>query len=93
MIKPTPKSPLAIQWTDRVVPVVDLQPYERNPRRITKASFEKLKASLQQNGYHQRIIAQPDLRVIGGHQRIRALMDLGVENVTVLVPNRGKAND
>ena len=89
--KPSASSPsptFAIQWQDKVVNVADLQPYERNPRRITKAAFDKLKASLAQNGYHQRVIAQPDLRVIGGHQRIRALQELGVKEITVLVPNR-----
>ena len=82
------KAPLSITWTDKTVSVADLRPYERNPRTITKGAFEKLKASLRDNGYHQRIIAQPDLKVIGGHQRIRALQELGITEIVVLVPDR-----
>lgn len=82
------KAPLSITWTDKTVSVADLQPYERNPRSITKGAFEKLKSSLRDNGYHQRIIAQPDLKVIGGHQRIRALQELGITEIVVLVPDR-----
>lgn len=77
-----------LEWTERVVAVTSLVPYERNPRIITKAAFERLKASLRDMGYHQRIIVQPDLKAVGGHQRIRALQELGVESITVLVPNR-----
>ena len=35
---------LSIQWRERVVSVAELQPYERNPRRITKQAFDKLEA-------------------------------------------------
>lgn len=79
---------MLINWTERTVDVKALQPYERNPRRITKEAFEKLKASLRDNGYHQRCIVTPDLRVIGGHMRIKALTELGIKQVPVLVPDR-----
>lgn len=82
------KQPLAIQWTERTVRVADLKPYERNPRTISKRDFFKLKQSLRKTGYHSRILAQPDLRVIGGHMRIRALLELEVKGVVVLVPSR-----
>lgn len=82
------KSPLAIDWSEKKVLVSDLKPYERNPRRITKEAFEKLKSSLRELGYHQRIIAQPNLSIIGGHQRIKAFQDLGITEVVVLVPSR-----
>lgn len=77
-----------ITWTERKVALADLIPYERNPRKITKAAFERLKASIAAMGYHQRIIVQPNLRVIGGHQRIRALQEIGLEDIIVLVPSR-----
>ena len=78
---------LSITWQEKTVPITDLKPYERNPRKISKVAFEKLKSSIAENGYHQRIIVQPDLRVIGGHQRIRALQELGIRQITVLVPD------
>ena len=79
---------LPIQWTERKVAVDSLTPYERNPRHISEAAFANLKASLQSMGYHQRIIAQPDLKVIGGHQRIKALKELGISEIVILVPDR-----
>jgi hypothetical protein len=82
-----------ITWAEKTVRLVDLKPYERNPRRITKDAFAELKASLEQNGYHQRIIVTPDFRVIGGHQRIRALQELGYKEITVLVPSRELTED
>jgi hypothetical protein len=77
-----------LQWTERKLPLNELKPYERNPRRISKEAFSKLKASLEASGYHQRILCQPDGSVIGGHQRIRAMKELGITEVTVLTPNR-----
>jgi len=77
-----------IKWTERTVKVKDLKPYERNPRRISQDAFNRLKKSLTKNGYHQRIIASKDLRVVGGHQRIRALRELGIKEIAVLVPNK-----
>lgn len=81
------------EWTEREVAVEELKPYERNPRRISKEAFARLVAGIKRNGYHQRIIATPDLRVIGGHQRIAALKELGIERVKVLVPNRKISRD
>ena len=79
---------MKIVWKERTVAVDDLKPYERNPRRISKHAFDKLKQSLQDDGYHQRIIATKDLRVIGGHQRIQALKELGIKSIEVLTPDK-----
>lgn len=72
-------------WEEKTVKVDDLQPFEQNPRRISKEQYAKLKSSIEEMGYHQRIIATHDLRVIGGHQRIKVLKDLGVTEVPVVV--------
>lgn len=77
-----------IEWTEKIVRVADLVPFEKNPRSITKAQFRKLVESLRDMGYHQRILSQPDLRIIGGHYRKLALLELKRETVPVLVPNR-----
>ncbi len=84
---------MSIVWKERTVKVDDLKPYERNPRHISEAAFERLKASISEMGYHQRIIVQPDLRVVGGHQRIRALRELGIAEVPVLVPSETLPDD
>ncbi len=67
----------SIQWIEKISRLNDLRPFEQNPRRITKEQFEKLKQSLREDGYHSRIKATPDGRIIGGHQRLRALRELG----------------
>lgn len=77
-----------IQWLEKDVKLKDLKPYERNPRRITEAQYEQLLKSLKENGYHQRILATPDFRIIGGHQRIRAMKQLGMKEIKVLIPDR-----
>ncbi len=82
-----------IAWREKIVKVADLKPYERNPRRISPAAFAKLKDSLKENGYHQRILATTDLRVIGGHQRIWALNDLGIKEIAVLMPDAELTDD
>ncbi len=77
-----------IQWTEKQVHLGKLRPFEQNPRTITEVQYGKLKASLSELGYHSRIKATHDLRVIGGHQRLRAMRELGYEMVAVLVPDR-----
>ena len=87
--KPVPKSkPQGLVWNERTVAVKDLQPYEQNPRRMKEADFEKLVKHLQEDGYHQRVLATHDLLIVGGHQRIKAFQKLGITEVKVLVPNR-----
>lgn len=68
-----------ITWQEKIVLVSNLKPYERNHRKISERAYSKLLSSLRDNGYHQRIIATNDLRVIGGHQRIRALKEIGTK--------------
>lgn len=86
--KQAAQTQLGIKWTDRVVKVSELVPYDKNPRKITVQQYDRLKASLIETGYHTPMLAQPDLRVIGGHQRKKALMELGITEVTVRVPER-----
>lgn len=80
--------PETLVWSEKTVKVDDLQPFERNPRRMSAEAFDALVNSLRQNGYHQRIIATPDLRIIGGHQRKKALKKVGILEIQVLIPNR-----
>lgn len=78
---------LKYQWTEKEVSISDLKPYERNPRKISKESFENLKRSIKEDGYHQRIIANADMTVVGGHQRLKALKEIGIDKVKILLPS------
>lgn len=76
-----------IQWVEKSWHLNDLKPYERNPRQVSETQYEKLKSSLREDGYHTRIKATKDGRVIGGHQRLKAMKELGWTYVQVLVPD------
>lgn len=75
-------------WTTKKVKVKDLKAFEKNPRKITPKEMDSLKRSIAEDGYHQRILCTTDLRIIGGHQRIQAMLELGYAEVEVLVPDR-----
>lgn len=83
-----------IQWVEKTVRLTELRPFERNPRKITKEQHARLKASLLADGYHSRIKATIDLRVIGGHQRLSILKEvaaqLGFKDglIPILTPDR-----
>jgi hypothetical protein len=82
-----------IKWTEKTVKVSALKPFERNHRKISEADYARLKKSLTENGYHQRVLATKDLRVVGGHQRICVLSDLGIKEIAVLVPDKELTDD
>ncbi len=75
-------------WTEQTVPLKKLKPFGQNPRKITPEGILKLKKSIQEDGFHQRLIANTDGTIIGGHQRLKVLKELGFTDVQVLYPNR-----
>jgi site-specific DNA-methyltransferase (adenine-specific) len=78
-------------WIEQIVAIKDLKEYERNPRRIKDEHFKKLVKSLKEDGYHQRLVVNKDMVIIGGHQRKRALLESGFSPTTqipVLMPDR-----
>lgn len=75
-------------WTEKTVDIASLKPNPHNPRTITEEQFRKLKKSLAETGYHGRLLCDPNLNVLGGHMRLRALKELGVREIPVLVSSR-----
>lgn len=66
-------------------PVKDLVSPEWNPRQITNEELEKLKTSLEEFGYIEPIIVNDvNNHVVGGNQRLRALIALGYDEVDVV---------
>ena len=64
------------------VPTKDLISPEWNPRQITTEELEKLKTSLEEFGYIEPIIVNDvNNHVVGGNQRLRALIALGYTEV------------
>lgn len=77
-----------IIWKNEIRKVADLIPSDYNPRKISLAKKEELKQSLEKLGMIIPIIINTNNRVVGGHQRLSLLADLGVEEVDVRIPNR-----
>lgn len=76
----------AMEW--RTIPVGELKPAAYNPRKKLKAGdkeYEKIKNSIQEFGYVEPIICNYDMTVIGGHQRLTVLKDLGYTEVQCVV--------
>ncbi|MBQ3194047.1 MAG: DNA modification methylase [Oscillospiraceae bacterium] len=67
----------------------DLLPADYNPRKDLQPGdpeYEKLKRSLQQFGYVEPVIWNKATgRVVGGHQRLKVLQDIGITEVDCVV--------
>lgn len=67
----------------------DLLPADYNPRKDLKpgdAEYEKLKRSIEQFGYVEPVIWNKTTgRVVGGHQRLKVLIDMGITEVECVV--------
>ena len=67
----------------------ELIPAEYNPRKDLKPGdpeYEKLKRSLEQFGYVEPVIWNKTTgRVVGGHQRLKVLIDMGIQEVECVV--------
>lgn len=75
-------------WKTEVRDVKDLILWKQNPRKISKIAMEKLKEKIIRNGFHSVIVIDTDNTILSGNQRKAALLQLGIHQVHVLVPNR-----
>jgi len=69
--------------------VGQLLPADYNPRKDLKpgdAEYEKLKRSIEQFGFVEPVIwNKTSGRVVGGHQRLKVLLDMGITEVECVV--------
>lgn len=72
---------------DQLIPDPDNQDLFRN---IEGEDFEQLKASIEEIGMIEPIIADPNLRIICGHQRWRAALAVGLSSVPVILRSVGE---
>lgn len=80
-------------WRSEKRSVKCLKAWKNNPRKITKEAFEKLKDRIKQRGFHDVIKIDTDGTVLSGNQRKKALTELGITEVTVLIPSRKLTKD
>ena len=72
----------------KTVRLDDLHPTKKNPRKITKEDLERLQKSVSEFPEMlnvREIVVDEEMRVLGGHQRIKALKALGQTEVTVKI--------
>ena len=76
--------------------IADLVPASYNPRKALKpgdAEYEKIKKSITEFGYVDPVIVNDDMTVIGGHQRLTVLKDLGFEEIDCVVISIDKTKE
>ncbi|MFA5300240.1 MAG: hypothetical protein WC389_18790, partial [Lutibacter sp.] len=66
----------------------ELKIWDENPRTIIPESFATLKGRLVKRGMHATLSADIDGTLISGDKRKKALEELGIEEVYVMLPNR-----
>lgn len=77
-------------------PISELKPAEYNPRKKLQPGdpeYEDIKRSIETFGYADPIIINKGGTIIGGHQRLTVLRDLGYEEVSVIVVDLDKNHE
>lgn len=62
----------------------EIKPYWRNPRNNAE-SVQLVKASIKKYGYNQPIAVDQKFVIVAGHTRYKALKELGVNTVEVVI--------
>lgn len=73
-----------------------LRPAEYNPRKELKPEdkeYQKIKNSIEEFGYVDPILVNKDLTIIGGHQRLNVLKDMGYNEVDVIMLDLDKTKE
>lgn len=80
------------------IKIEKLKPAEYNPRKDLKQEdeeYQKIKKSIIEFGYVAPVIVNSNMTVIGGHQRLKILKELGYTDVECVIvdldPNKEKA--
>ena len=78
------------------IKISDLHPADYNPRKKLKpgdAEYEKIKNSIQEFGYVDPVIVNKDMTIIGGHQRVSVLSDLGYTEIDCVLVDVDKTKE
>lgn len=80
----------------RTIPISELRPAEYNPRvelQPGDKDYEDIKRSIQRFGFADPLVANADMTIIGGHQRLNVAKDLGYTEVPCAVVDLSKAEE
>lgn len=79
---------MPLEWKIEQRKLENLYENPANPRQLSAQDAAHLRSSLEKFGLCMPIVIQPDGLIIGGHQRVRILKEMGVEETSVYVPDR-----
>lgn len=65
--------------------ILKLRNWDKNPRAIKSDKFQELKNRINKYGQFKPVITTIDGEVIGGNMRLRAMKDLGIQDIWVSV--------
>lgn len=80
----------------QIIDINKLIPATYNPRKDLKpddAEYIKIKNSIVKFGFVSPLVINKDMTVIGGHQRLKVLKDLGITEVECIIVDLDKTNE
>lgn len=80
----------------QVIDIEKLKAADYNPRidlQKGDEEYEKIKRSIKEFGYVDPVIVNSDMTVIGGHQRLKVLKDLGYKKIECAVVELSKEKE
>jgi len=75
------------------VKLKELKNYPGNPRKISSEELNKLKKSITEFGIVQSLIINKKNEVIGGNQRLKAMLDLGIVETECIMVSLTKSKE
>ena len=77
-------------WQIKQVKLGDLIPNAKNPRKISQEKLAALQDKIERLGFHNPIKTDENMQVLGGNQRLKALLKIASKDliVPIMVPNR-----
>lgn len=82
--KSTPNSERKAARSIVMLPVSEVRPYEKNPRKNADA-VKYVRASIEKFGFKQPIVIDSNRVIISGHTRLEAAKSLGMDEVPCIV--------
>lgn len=77
-----------INWHLETHLVKSLKTHPKNPRQISKDQMAHLEANIRKFGIIDKPVVTQDMRMIGGHQRLKVLKKMKIKSVECWVPDR-----
>ena len=78
------------------LPISEIKEADYNPRKKLSPKdkeYQEIKRSIEEFGYVQPLIVNKDHTIIGGHQRLTVLKDLGFDEIDVIVVDVDKTQE